>query len=67
MDKTVCLQLQLYLFIYVQVMVIVGMSQLPQAVFSRAVYLHVCVYVCVWTFHRPDSCWGLVTNPKWKN
>jgi len=28
-------------------MVIVGLSQLPQAVFSRAVYLHVCVYVCV--------------------
>ncbi len=63
MAKTVCLQLMLYLFICVEVMVIVGLSQLPQAVFSRAVYLHVCVYECVWTLQRPDSCWGLVSNP----
>lgn len=47
MAKTVCLQLMLYLFICVEVMVIVGLSQLPQAVFSRAVYLHVCVFMSV--------------------
>lgn len=47
MTNTVCLQLHLYLFICVEVMVIVGLSQLPQAVFSRAVYLHLGVYECV--------------------
>ncbi len=72
MAKTVCLQLMLYLFICVEVMVIVGLSQLPQAVFSRAVYLHVCVFMSVsGPFKGLTAAGGwfqiqLLSRAKWK-